>query len=63
MTADGVILAALTFEFADSIDVERAEKAKENAERKIAAAADEREANLARARLERALTRLKVAKM
>jgi F-type H+-transporting ATPase subunit epsilon len=63
VTADGVILAALTFEFADDIDVERAEKAKDKAELKLAAAADEREANLARARLERALTRLKVAKM
>ena len=63
VTADGVILAAPTFEFADTIDVDRAEKAKENAERRLAAAADEREANLARARLERALTRLKVAKM
>ena len=63
VTAEGVILAAVTFEFADSIDVERAEKAKEKAERRLAAAADEREATLAKARLERALTRIKVAKM
>ena len=63
VTAEGVILAALTFEFADSIDIERAEKAKEKAELKLAAAADERESTLAKARLERALTRIKVAKM
>ena len=56
-----VRLAAVTFEFADKIDVERAKKAKERAESKLTTATDEREIALAKARLERALTRIKVA--
>ena len=63
VTNEGVILAALTFEFADTIDVDRAEKAKERAEQKLAAATDARDIALAKAKLERALTRIKVANM
>lgn len=63
VTHTGVKLAAVTFEFADDIDVERAERAKERAEAKLAEAKDDREINLAKARLERALTRIKVARM
>lgn len=61
VTRDGVRLAAVTFEFAESIDLDRAKKAKERAEAKLAAETDEREIALAKARLERALTRIKVA--
>ena len=61
VTRDGVRLAAVTFEFAESIDLDRAKKAKERAEAKLAAETDEREIALAKARLERALTRITVA--
>ena len=61
VTREGVRLAAVTFEFAENIDVQRAQRAKERAESKLAAATDEREIALAKARLERALTRIKVA--
>ncbi len=60
VTRDGVKLAAVTFEFAENIDRERARKAKERAESKLSTATDEREIALAKARLERALTRIKV---
>ena len=63
VTKEGVRLAAVTFEFADSIDVERAKKAKERAEAKLNSATDEREIALAKARLERALTRIKVSEL
>ena len=63
VTSDGVILAAVTIEFADSIDVDRAERAKERAEQKLATATDDLDIALAKAKLERALTRIKVAKM
>lgn len=63
VTREGVILAAVTFEFADSIDVDRAERAKERAEQKLAAATDARDIALAKAKLERALVRIKVARM
>ncbi|MBQ9008900.1 MAG: ATP synthase F1 subunit epsilon [Clostridia bacterium] len=53
-------LLATTFEWADKIDVERARRAKEKAEQRIAEAKGDKELILARARLERALVRLKV---
>ena len=55
-----VSLAAVTFEFAEDIDIERARLAKENAEEKIRRAKGERELDLAHARLERALSRIHV---
>ena len=61
VTRDGARLAAVTFEFAENIDLDRAKKAKERAEAKLAAETNEREIALAKARLERALTRIKVA--
>lgn len=63
VTSEGVRLAAVTFEFAESIDLERAERAKERAESSLKTATDEREIMLAKARLERALTRIKVARL
>ena len=56
-----VRLVATTFEYADMIDVERAERAKETAQSRIAAATEAREIELAKAKLARALNRLSVA--
>ena len=54
-------LIATTFEWADQIDLERAERAKEKAEQRIKDAQDDkREIMLARAKLQRALTRINV---
>ena len=52
---------ATTFEYADEIDVARAEAAKARAEARIAAATEERDIKLARAKLSRALNRLHIA--
>ena len=54
-------LVATTFEYADEIDVARAEAAKARAEARIAAATEERDIKLARAKLSRALNRLHIA--
>ncbi len=55
-----VKLAAVTFEFADTLDITRANAAKERAERAIAAARDDREQRIASAKLARALARISV---
>lgn len=59
----GVKLVATTFEFAENIDVERAKRAKEAAEARISAAKDERTAALAKAKLQRALSRIHAAEL
>ena len=56
-----VKVVATTFEFEDTIDVERARIAKEAAEEKIRNAKDAEEIELARLKLERALCRINVA--
>ena len=56
-----VRLVATTFEYAYMIDVERAERARETAQSRIAAATEAREIALAKAKLARALNRLSVA--
>ncbi len=56
-----VKLVATTFEFADSIDLDRAKAAKEKAEEKIKMAKDKREAQIAEAKLKRAVSRISVA--
>ena len=56
-----VTLTATTFEFADEIDVERARLAKECAEQKLKEAKGERETDLMRAKLMRALNRINVS--
>ena len=56
-----VRLVATTFEYADEIDVERAEFAKKRAEERIAQAQEERDIALAKAKLSRALNRIDVA--
>ena len=53
-------LLSTTFEWAENIDAERARKAKEVAEHRISEAKSAKELTLARAKLERALVRLKV---
>ena len=56
-----VRLVAITFEFADEIDLDRARRAKEAAEATIAAAKDDKSVELAKAKLQRALSRINVA--
>lgn len=53
-------LIATTFEWAENIDLERAKRAKEAAEARIAAANDDKELMLAQAKLKRALVRIGV---
>ena len=61
---DGAVsLRAITFEFADQIDLHRAEAAKAKAEAAIKAADDKREELLAKAKLARAASRIKIAGM
>lgn len=61
---DGAVsLCAITFEFADQIDLHRAEAAKAKAEAAIKAADDKREELLAKAKLARAASRIKIAGM
>ena len=55
-----VKLVAVTFEFGEDIDLDRARAAKERAERAIAEAKDSRAAELAEAKLRRALCRISV---
>ena len=57
VTKDNVRLVATTFEWAEDIDADRAQRAKEQL---IEKAKDQRELELAQARLKRALTRLQV---
>ncbi len=61
VTKDGVKLVATTFEFADEIDVKRAEAARERAEELLRQARDDAAMKSAEAKLSRALTRIKVA--
>ena len=56
-----VTLAAITFEFADAIDRERAKRAKERAEESIRTAKDDRALDAAKAKLARAISRINVA--
>ena len=58
-----VRLAATTFEYAEDIDKKRAETARERAEAQLAAAKDERAMNAAKARLARALNRIRVSEL
>lgn len=58
-----VRLVAITFEYADEIDINRAKAAAERAERILEKAADEKEEKLAKAKLSRALNRIHVSEM
>lgn len=56
-----VKLVAVTFEFADEIDLERAKRAKERAEEMVRNATSDRELVMAKARLRRAISRIGTA--
>ena len=56
-----VKLVATTFEFADEIDLNRAKAAKERAESAIQRAKNDREITIAKAKLQRAMSRISVA--
>ncbi len=56
-----VSVVATTFEFSDDIDIERAIAAKERAEQLKASAKNDKEVLLAKAKLQRALSRISVA--
>ncbi len=58
-----VRLCAITFEFADQIDLKRAQAAKDKAEAAIKSANDDRAELVAKAKLARAASRIKVASM
>lgn len=61
VTKEHVRLVATTFEWAEDIDVERAKRAREDAEQSLQKAKDAGEIERAKAKLSRALVRLKVA--
>ena len=54
-------VVATTFEFADEIDLERAKRARERAEQALESATSEREIEIAKAKLLRAISRINVA--
>ena len=56
-----VHMCATTFEFAEDIDLKRAEAAKARAEAALSTARDDREERIVRAKLMRAASRIKVA--
>lgn len=58
-----VRLCTITFEFADEIDLKRAEVAKEKAEAALRTVNDDRDERIAKAKLARAASRIKVAGM
>ena len=58
-----VRLVAITFEYADEIDVNRAKATAERAEQRLEKAADEKSEKLAKAKLSRALNRIHVSEM
>ena len=58
VSGGNVSMVATTFEFADAIDVKRAEKAKKKAEDALANATSENQIKIAKAKLSRALSRL-----
>lgn len=62
VTPEIVRVVATTFEWAENIDVERAQRAKEKAEARIRKAQNAKELELAKAKLSRALVRINVGK-
>ena len=57
-----VTLSAVTFEYKEDIDLERALRAEERAKKELSSAKDARDERLARARLNRAVSRIRIAK-
>ena len=62
VTPEIVRVVATTFEWAEDIDLDRAQRAKAKAEERISKAQNAKELELAKAKLSRALVRLKVGK-
>ena len=58
-----VRLVPVTFEFAEDIDLDRAKRAKEKAEVALADAKDDKSLTLAKARLQRAISRIGVKEL
>ena len=58
-----VKLIAITFEFQENIDIERARAARDEANAAITSAKDDKTITLAKAKLQRALSRIDVAEM
>ena len=58
-----VKLVAVTFEFRESIDLDRAKNARDEAKAAISASSDDKTAKIAKAKLARALNRINVAEM
>ena len=58
-----VRIVATTFEFAESIDLARAKRAKEEAENALLSAKDEKYIKLAKAKLARAINRINIAEL
>ena len=58
-----VKLVAVTFEFSESIDLERAKAARDQAKASISSAKDDKALRLAQAKLQRAINRIDVAEM
>ncbi len=61
VTDEEVLLAPTTFEWANDIDIERAQTAKEHAEQLLASATTPADKKIAKRKLERAELRIKVA--
>ena len=61
VSGDETRVVATTFEFADEIDVKRAEAAKQNAEEALKNAKEARDIEIAKAKLMRAISRINVA--
>ena len=61
VTKDEVKLVAVTFEFAEDIDLERAKLAKQKAKDIISSSKDSKAIELAKVKLQRALARINVA--
>lgn len=63
VTGGAVKLIAITFEFADQIDLARAKAARDDAKSTLASSKDDKAIELAKAKLQRALNRIGVAEM
>jgi F-type H+-transporting ATPase subunit epsilon len=58
-----VKLIAITFEFAENIDLERAKRARDNANSILSSTKDKKAIELAKIKLQRALSRIRVAEL
>ena len=63
VSGGAVRLCTVTFEYADEIDVKRAEAAKARAEAALKAANDERDERIAKAKIARASNRIRIGTM